>query len=161
MGGVVEVEAAVAGSGDAGQPRRARHLEQCGVGVPPLQQRQGVADPGAVGHATTGGAVHADLCRVHISEGPSGAGRSDGISDRAFSTFEPAARAHATLADVNAGAIQAQARSGVVYYVDASYFIFRAYHSMPSDMVDGDGNATHALYGFARFLSDLVEQVRP
>ena len=24
-----------------------------------------------------------------------------------------------------------------------------------------DGNATHALYGFARFLSDLLEQVRP
>jgi 5'-3' exonuclease len=52
-------------------------------------------------------------------------------------------------------------RSGVVYYVDASYFIFRAYHSMPPDMVDGDGNATHALYGFARFISDLLEQVRP
>ena len=42
-----------------------------------------------------------------------------------------------------------------------SYFIFRAYHSMPADMVDADGNATHALYGFARFLSDLLEQVRP
>jgi len=53
------------------------------------------------------------------------------------------------------------ARSGLVYYIDASYFIFRAYHSMPSDMVDADGNATHALYGFARFLSDLLEQVRP
>ena len=53
------------------------------------------------------------------------------------------------------------ARSGVVYYIDASYFIFRAYHSMPADMVDSDGNATHALYGFARFLSDLLEQVRP
>src|SRR5258708_1277106 len=52
-------------------------------------------------------------------------------------------------------------RSGVVYYIDASYFIFRAYHSMPPDMVDGDGNATHALYGFARFLSDLLERVRP
>jgi DNA polymerase I len=62
---------------------------------------------------------------------------------------------------VNAGAVQARARSGVVYYIDASYFIFRAYHSMPPDMVDGDGNATHALYGFARFLSDLLEQVRP
>jgi len=48
-----------------------------------------------------------------------------------------------------------------VYYIDASYFIFRAYHSMPPDMVDADGNATHALYGFARFLSDLLEQVRP
>ena len=32
---------------------------------------------------------------------------------------------------------------------------------MPPDMVDGEGNATHALYGFARFLSDLLEQVRP
>jgi DNA polymerase I len=53
------------------------------------------------------------------------------------------------------------ARSGLVYYIDASYFIFRAYHSMPPDMVDADGNATHALYGFARFLSDLLEQVRP
>jgi 5'-3' exonuclease len=52
-------------------------------------------------------------------------------------------------------------RSGVVYHIDASYFVFRAYHSMPPDMVDPDGNATHALYGFARFLSDLIEQVRP
>jgi 5'-3' exonuclease len=62
---------------------------------------------------------------------------------------------------VISGAAQPQARSGVVYYVDASYFIFRAYHSMPADMVDGDGNATHALYGFARFVSDLLEQIRP
>jgi 5'-3' exonuclease len=48
-----------------------------------------------------------------------------------------------------------------VYYVDASYFVFRAYHSMPPNMADAQGNATHALYGFARFLSDLLEQVRP
>ncbi len=51
--------------------------------------------------------------------------------------------------------------SGVVYHIDASYFVFRAYHSMPPDMMDADGNATHALYGFARFISDLLEQVRP
>jgi 5'-3' exonuclease len=50
---------------------------------------------------------------------------------------------------------------GVVYHIDASYFIFRAHHSMPPDMMDADGNATHALYGFARFLSDLLESVRP
>ncbi len=62
---------------------------------------------------------------------------------------------------MNASAFPAHARSGVVYHIDASYFVFRAYHSMPADMVDGDGNATHALYGFARFLSDLLEQVRP
>jgi DNA polymerase I len=53
------------------------------------------------------------------------------------------------------------ARAGVVYFIDASYFVFRAYHSMPPDMVDADGNGTHALYGFARFLADLLEQVRP
>lgn len=62
---------------------------------------------------------------------------------------------------MSAGAVQPYARSGVVYYIDASYFIFRAYHSMPPDMMDGDGNATQALYGFARFLSDLMERVRP
>ena len=57
--------------------------------------------------------------------------------------------------------LPAGTRSGVVYFIDASYFVFRAYHSMPPDMVDADGNGTHALYGFARFLSDLLEQVRP
>jgi 5'-3' exonuclease len=49
----------------------------------------------------------------------------------------------------------------LVYHIDASYFIFRAHYSMPPDMVDRDGNATHALYGFARFLSDFLENVRP
>jgi 5'-3' exonuclease len=51
--------------------------------------------------------------------------------------------------------------AGLVYHVDASFFIFRAYHSMPPDMADAEGNATHALYGFARFISDLLEQIRP
>jgi DNA polymerase-1 len=50
---------------------------------------------------------------------------------------------------------------GCVYHIDASYFVFRAYYSMPPDMVDDDGNATHALYGFARFISDFLERVRP
>ena len=57
--------------------------------------------------------------------------------------------------------MSAEARAGVVYHVDASYFVFRAYYSMPPDMADADGNAIHALYGFARFLSDLLESVRP
>ena len=60
-----------------------------------------------------------------------------------------------------AAGLNIDSRSGVVHHIDASYFIFRAYHSMPPDMTDADGNATHALYGFARFLSDLLEQVRP
>jgi DNA polymerase-1 len=62
---------------------------------------------------------------------------------------------------VNARVLERVPPAGVVYHIDASYFIFRAYHSMPPDMVDDDGNATHALYGFARFLSDILEQVRP
>ncbi len=57
--------------------------------------------------------------------------------------------------------LRALPRTGAVYYIDASYFIFRAYYSMPPDMVDRDGNATQAVYGFARFISDLLEEVRP
>lgn len=32
---------------------------------------------------------------------------------------------------------------------------------MPDDMVDDQGNPVNALYGFARFLGDFLEQVRP
>jgi DNA polymerase I len=60
-----------------------------------------------------------------------------------------------------AGGAPAMPSPGVVYHIDASYFVFRAYHSMPPDMMDRDGNATHALYGFARFLCDFLEQVNP
>jgi DNA polymerase I len=49
----------------------------------------------------------------------------------------------------------------VVYLIDGSFFIFRAWHSLPPDLTDGDGNPTHALYGFARFLGDLMERQRP
>jgi DNA polymerase-1 len=40
-------------------------------------------------------------------------------------------------------------------------YVFRAYYSLPPDMRDGDGNPVHALYGFARFLGDLLERERP
>jgi 5'-3' exonuclease len=49
----------------------------------------------------------------------------------------------------------------VVHLVDASFFVFRAYHSMPQHMADVDGRPVNAVYGFARFLQDLLEQVRP
>jgi DNA polymerase-1 len=49
----------------------------------------------------------------------------------------------------------------VVYLIDASFYVFRAWHSMPPDLADGEGNPTHALYGFARFLGDLLERKRP
>ncbi len=47
------------------------------------------------------------------------------------------------------------------YLIDASVYVFRAYYSMPEDMVDGDGNPINALYGFCRFLGDFMEQVTP
>jgi 5'-3' exonuclease len=49
----------------------------------------------------------------------------------------------------------------VVYLIDASVYVFRAWYSLPSDIADPDGNPTHALYGFARFLTDLLERRRP
>jgi DNA polymerase-1 len=50
---------------------------------------------------------------------------------------------------------------GLIFLVDASVYVFRAYYSMPPDMCDADGNPVHALYGFARFLGDLIERERP
>jgi DNA polymerase I len=49
----------------------------------------------------------------------------------------------------------------VLYLVDASVFIFRAYYSVPIEIADPDGNPVNALHGFARFLGDLVEKLRP
>ena len=49
----------------------------------------------------------------------------------------------------------------MIFLVDASVYVFRAYHSMLPDMRDRDGNPAHAVFGFARFLGDLIERVRP
>jgi 5'-3' exonuclease len=49
----------------------------------------------------------------------------------------------------------------VVFLIDASVYVFRAYYSMPPDLRDTDGNPVHALYGFARFLGDLLERAKP
>ena len=49
----------------------------------------------------------------------------------------------------------------MIYLVDASVYVFRAYYSMPPDMLDRDGHAAHATFGFARFLCDLIERARP
>jgi len=48
-----------------------------------------------------------------------------------------------------------------VHLIDASYFVFRAYYSVGLEMVDGDGLPVNALYGFGRFLGDLLEEARP
>ena len=49
----------------------------------------------------------------------------------------------------------------MLHLVDASYFIFRAYYSVTPEMTDGDGQPVNALYGFARFMGDLLERARP
>ncbi|HTU64708.1 MAG TPA: 5'-3' exonuclease H3TH domain-containing protein, partial [Steroidobacteraceae bacterium] len=49
----------------------------------------------------------------------------------------------------------------VIYLIDASVYVFRAYYSMPPEMADRDGNPAHATFGFARFLGDLIERVQP
>lgn len=49
----------------------------------------------------------------------------------------------------------------MIHLVDASVYVFRAYYSMPPDMQDRDGNPAHAVFGFARFLGDLIERAKP
>jgi 5'-3' exonuclease len=48
-----------------------------------------------------------------------------------------------------------------VYLVDASMYVFRAWHSMPDEFHDADGWPTNAVHGFARFLLELLERSRP
>lgn len=47
------------------------------------------------------------------------------------------------------------------YLIDASVYVFRAYYSMPDDMVDDKGNPVNAFYGFCRFIGDFMEKVTP
>ena len=51
--------------------------------------------------------------------------------------------------------------SAPVVLVDASLYVFRAWHSMPDEFRDADGWPTNAVHGFARFLLELLERERP
>ncbi|BAV96771.1 5'-3' exonuclease [Lysobacter enzymogenes] len=48
-----------------------------------------------------------------------------------------------------------------VYLVDASLYVFRAWHSIPDDFQDAEGWPSNAVHGFARFLLELIERERP
>ncbi|AKC86057.1 exodeoxyribonuclease IX [Pseudoxanthomonas suwonensis] len=48
-----------------------------------------------------------------------------------------------------------------LHLVDASLYVFRAWHSMPDEFRDAHGWPTNAVHGFARFLLDLLERERP
>ena len=52
-------------------------------------------------------------------------------------------------------------RRAPLYLVDASLYVFRAWHSMPNEFHDADGWPTNAVHGFARFLLELIERERP
>lgn len=47
-----------------------------------------------------------------------------------------------------------------LHLVDASVYVFRAWHSMPNEFHDADGWPTNALHGFTRFLLELIERTR-
>ncbi len=49
----------------------------------------------------------------------------------------------------------------MIYLVDASVYVFRAYYSALPEFLDRDGQPAQAVFGFARFLGDLIERVRP
>lgn len=50
---------------------------------------------------------------------------------------------------------------GRLYLIDASVYIFRAHRAGLEWMMDGQGQPVSAIFGFARFLGDLLERVRP
>ena len=51
--------------------------------------------------------------------------------------------------------------SGPVHLVDASLYVFRAWHSMPPEFQDREGWPVNAVHGFARFLLELLERQKP
>lgn len=48
-----------------------------------------------------------------------------------------------------------------VHLIDASMYVFRAWHSIPDSVVDRDGRPLNAVHGFTRFLLDLLERIKP
>lgn len=55
----------------------------------------------------------------------------------------------------------ATAARPTLYLVDASLYVFRAWHSMPDEWHDADGWPLNAVHGFARFVLELLERERP
>lgn len=47
-----------------------------------------------------------------------------------------------------------------IYLIDASMYVFRAWHSMPNVFFDVNGQPVNAVHGFARFLLDFIERTR-
>ncbi len=58
-------------------------------------------------------------------------------------------------------AVATAAPGRTLYLVDASLYVFRAWHSMPDEFQDREGWPTNAVHGFARFLLELLDRSRP
>ena len=43
-----------------------------------------------------------------------------------------------------------------LWLVDASMYVFRAWHSLPDEFNDVDGHPVNAVHGFTRFLLELL-----
>jgi 5'-3' exonuclease len=57
--------------------------------------------------------------------------------------------------------VSAPADPGRLYLIDASVYIFKAHHAGLDWMMDPDGQPVSAIFGFARFMGELLERVRP
>jgi 5'-3' exonuclease len=51
--------------------------------------------------------------------------------------------------------------SRTVWLVDASMYVFRAWHSMPDEFRDIDGQSVNAVHGFTRFVLEILERHKP
>jgi 5'-3' exonuclease len=49
----------------------------------------------------------------------------------------------------------------MLYLVDASVYVFRAYYSVSDDLTDPLGRPVNAVYGFTKFLCDLLQTEQP
>lgn len=58
-------------------------------------------------------------------------------------------------------AVTAATADAPAYLVDGSLYVFRAWHSMPDDFTDRDGQPANAVHGFTRFLCELIERTQP
>jgi DNA polymerase I len=56
---------------------------------------------------------------------------------------------------------QSAAAPPPLYLIDASIYVFRAWHTMPDEFTDADGWPTNAVQGFTRFVLEVLERERP
>jgi len=57
--------------------------------------------------------------------------------------------------------VSAPVDPGRLYLIDASVYIFKAHRAGLEWMMDRDGQPVSAIFGFARFMGELLERVRP